>query len=501
MPGGRVKNFKIKDPQNPRDVALVAFLEVTENKRKSHLILREIFAEGMDPFISLSQRDRAFVKRLVIGSLRQLIAIDYILSDFTRKPFVSIRPIVKAILRLSAYQILYMDHVPDYAVLNEAVKLCCLHGFTGLCSFVNGLLRAFIVRQKDGYLPKLNTKSLEYSIPDWLCKKIKAQYGLADADLIFEGWSQERPLSIRLNISCISDDGSFPSPESETFRLHNGTSSGVHEDSFSLVCEGNIPGLKKDRVEQMVIKSFLRDGVDFSRINIDAIIGDYNLPVPKGRLPIMYELKKSGDIRALAAFKKGWISVEDPSGALVSSYADPDDGDFIMDICACPGAKSLGIADLMNQSGKVHARDISSAKTSLLDENIARCGFKNIKTRVWDALIIDEASVNKADIVIADLPCSGLGVIARKPDILLNLKPDDILNLQNFQRDILLTACKYVKLRGKLVYSTCTLSFEENEENVSWIQENLGFELLSVAKLLPGINHDGFFIATFRRIL
>ena len=185
--------------------------------------------------------------------------------------------------------------------------------------------------------------------------------------------------------------------------------------------------------------------------------------------------------------------------ALVASYAAPKDSDIIIDVCAAPGGKSLALSDLMNGNGRIEARDVSSQKVRLINDNIKRCGFDNIKTQILDALKHDEESLYRADIVIADLPCSGLGVIAKKPDIKLNLKPYSVEELRDMQRDILENVSRYVKPKGRLIYSTCTVSKEENEQNAAWIADELGFKLVSSNRLMPSTDNDGFYIAVFEK--
>lgn len=218
----------------------------------------------------------------------------------------------------------------------------------------------------------------------------------------------------------------------------------------------------------------------------------------------------------VGAFAEGKITVQDPSSSLAARMASIKPGDFVLDVCSAPGGKAMHAADLLRGTGMVEARDVSERKTDLIEENIMRCGFPNIRTMVWDATFLDPSMIGQADVVLADLPCSGLGIIGKKPDIKERMTKDEIVKLAGLQREILSVVSQYVKTGGTLVYSTCTITKEENAENANWIEKNLPFEkkeirdLLPEAlkasceenriQLLPGVHPcDGFFISAFRR--
>ena len=219
----------------------------------------------------------------------------------------------------------------------------------------------------------------------------------------------------------------------------------------------------------------------------------------------------------LKAFQQGAFYVQDISSMLVSHIAAPKEGDFCLDVCAAPGGKALHMAELLQGTGHVEARDLTDYKVNLIQENIMRSGMKNIEAVRWDATVLDEDSVEKADILIADLPCSGLGVLGKKTDLKYKMTEQTQGELVKLQRDILSTVKQYVKPGGTLVYSTCTIHEAENEGNVEWfLKENPEFQLVSVnlgeqlqdngehegcLQLLPGVHEsDGFFIAKFKKV-
>lgn len=225
-------------------------------------------------------------------------------------------------------------------------------------------------------------------------------------------------------------------------------------------------------------------------------------------------------LEGLEAFQRGWLQIQDVSSSLAGDAAGIRTGDVVLDVCGAPGGKALHAADLLAGTGKVIVRDISEHKVSLIEENIRRSRFDNVQAQVWDALKLDPEMEEKADVVIADLPCSGLGIIGRKPDIKYNASPEKLAEVAALQREILSVVWRYVKPGGTLVFSTCTINREENEANREWILSHLPFEPEDISgrlgksiealaeksvregyiQLLPGIHPcDGFFISVMRR--
>ena len=238
---------------------------------------------------------------------------------------------------------------------------------------------------------------------------------------------------------------------------------------------------------------------------------------PAPYLPYACHISGFDHILALDAFINGKILVQDVSSMLVAEAADPQKGDYVIDVCAAPGGKSLHVGDKMEGFGTVDARDVSQNKVNLIEENIRRTNSINVQAKVQDATIFDQESELLADIVLADVPCSGYGVIGKKPDIKYRVTPQKQEEIVILQRTILDRAANYVKPRGTLIFSTCTIAKEENEENMMWFLQNYPFKLesldpclpeelhsettaLGYLQLLPGVHKtDGFFIAKFRR--
>lgn len=419
-----------------RALALEVLLEVTERKEYSHLALRG----ALEKYQYLEKQDRAFLTRLVEGTVERMLELDYIIGCFSRTPVHKMKPVIRGILRMSVYQIKYMDRIPDAAVCNEAVKLAVKKGFSGLRGFVNGVLRSIVRGLGEVEYPGLSVK---YSTPEWIVRQWTQEYGEELALGMLEDQYAERPVTVRVNLHRISR-------------------------------EALAERLTREGVSVRTV-----DGVDCAL----AISGyDY--------------------LAALPSFQDGLFQVQDVSSMLAVLAAAPRPGDYCIDVCAAPGGKSLHMADLMNGTGMVEARDLTEYKVQLIEENIARSRMENIRAARQDATVLDEGSVEKADVVLADLPCSGLGVLNKKRDLKYRMTPKQQEELVMLQRRILETVQRYVKPGGVLVYSTCTVHREENEGNTAWFLERFPFVLKERKQMLQGRDPwDGFYIAKMERKL
>lgn len=435
-----------------REIALDILFEVMERGAKSHLVLRQ----ALDKYRYLEKQERAFITRLTEGTLEYELQIDAVIDRYSKTRVSKMKPLIRCLLRLSVYQILYLDRVPDSAVCNEAVKLARKRHFDGLTGFINGVLRT-IAREKEAIA--FDELWLRYSVPEWMMRLWEKAYGSETAGKMAAAFLKERPLTVRVNTSLAEP--------------------------------------------QEVKKSLSGQGITVCDTPFDESI---------------LEITGYDALDLIPEFTGGILTVQDASSALVGLAAAPKKGDFILDVCSAPGGKALHLADRLNLlgAGLVEARDISEYKVSLIEENISRCGFSNIRTRVWDASVYDPSMEGQADIVLADLPCSGLGILGKKPDIKRRLKEEELKELAAFQRELLRAVSRYVKPGGTLIYSTCTVNPAENDDNAKFILEELPFEKRPLApylpvflresvrehtlQLLPGIHPcDGFFIASFRR--
>ncbi len=441
-----------KNHMNVRELALDILMEVLEQGGLSHVVLNQ----ALSKYQYLEKQDRAFVTRVTEGTLEYLIQIDYVIGQYSKTKIEKMKPLIRTLLRMSVYQILRMDRIPDSAVCDEAVKLAVKRRFQGLKGFVNGVLRAIARGKGELVFPD---DSVRYSMPGWLIDMWKKEYPETVVYEMLNAFLEKRRLCVRLK----------------------GTPRERQRTEESLQSQGAV-------VEKSEYSEEIRylSGIDH--------------------------------LEALAAFRDGWIQVQDLSSSFVALAAAPRKGQYCVDVCAAPGGKSLHMADLLGDQGFVEARDISQNKIALIEDNIRRHGVSNIRTRVMDALEFDQESAEKADILLADLPCSGLGILGRKPDIKYRVSPESISELAELQRKILSVVWRYVKPQGTLVYSTCTISRKENEENAAWFAEEYPFEPVNIEQrlggklrsetlkkgyiqLLPGAYPgDGFFLAVFKRI-
>ena len=441
-----------------REIILGILLEITKEGGYSHIVLRNT----LEKYQYLDKKERAFITRVVEGTLEHLIEIDYIINQFSKVKVNKMKPVIRTIIRNSVYQIKYMDSVPNSAVCNEAVKLAEKKGFFQLKGFVNGVLRNIDRNVSNIQYPDkknmIEYMSIKYSMPIWILKEWEKSYDWSTIEKMLQGFLLEKGTTIRCNLHKISK-----------------------EDLMHKLAEEYV---------QVKEHPYLPYALEISGYNY---LGD------------------------LESFREGDFQVQDISSMLVSEIADPKEDNYIIDVCSAPGGKALHMADKLCGTGFVEARDLTEYKVNLIEDNIERSGMKNIRVVQQDALVYDEASKEKADIVLADLPCSGLGVLGKKTDIKYKMTRETQKELSDLQRKILSVVQSYVKPQGTFVYSTCTINEEENMENVRWFLEQYSqYHLVSVKdslceelkpsvkegclQLLPGVHDsDGFFIAKFRK--
>ena len=401
--------------------------------------------------------------RLVEGTTEKRIWCDYVIEQFSSVKIRKMKPVIREILRMSAYQIGYMDSVPDSAVCNEAVKLARKKGFQQLGGFVNGVLRNLARHIREIKYPEMEMQpalalSVRYSVPEWIVSIWIKRWGEERTERILSAFEERRPLNIRVN---------------------------------------------QERITRAELKERLeKRGIKVTEVD---------------SLPGALGIEGYDYLAGLPEFQEGLFQVQDLSSMLAVEAAGVKKGDYCIDVCAAPGGKTVYMAEKAGADGYVDARDLTEYKAKLIRENCRRLGLSNTDVSVKDACVKDEASVGKADVVLADLPCSGLGVIGKKTDIRYRMSQEQQGELAKLQREILDTVQSYVKPGGTLLYSTCTINPEENEENAEWFLENYPFEAVSLedclpekyagetgakgyVQFLPDVHGcDGFFIAKFRK--
>ena len=436
------------DTVNTRELILGALMEVTKEECYSHMVLRQI----LEKYQYLEKYDRAFITRTVEGTIQRMIELDYIINQFSKVKVTKMKPVIRNILRMSVYQMKYMDSVPDSAACNEAVKLARKKGFSSLSGFVNGVLRNISRNMSGISYPDekgelIQSLSVRYSMPEWIVVKWLKDYGETMTRKMLSAFLQEAPLTIRTNLQRIT------------------------------------PEKLRQRLEDEHVKAEPLDAQKYPELNYAFAISGYDY------------------LNALPSFREGLFYVQDISSMMVAELAAPKAESYVIDVCAAPGGKSIHLAEKMQGTGEVEARDLTAYKVDLINENIKRHGLTNLKAVAWDATEFDANSVEKADILVADLPCSGLGVLRKKTDIKYRIHESQQEELATLQRKILDTVCTYVKHGGTLIYSTCTVNRGENEENAQWFAENhKDFTLCEMKQIFPEEHlGDGFFLAKFIR--
>lgn len=433
---------------NIRELVLEILMQVTKEGEYSHLVIRSV----LEKYQYLEKQERAFLTRVSEGTLEHMIELDYIINQFSKVKVNKMKPVIRNIMRMSVYQLKYMDSVPASAACNEAVKLAKRKGFSSLSGFVNGVLRNIARNLDQITYPKeeedpVQFLSVCYSMPEWIVTKWIRDYGMEQTKETLSAFLTDAPIMIRTNCTKIS-----PAALEERLKSEHVT-------------------VKKVTLE------------DAKELDYAFLISDFDY------------------LNALPSFQEGLFYVQDISSMMVAEYADPKEGDVVVDVCAAPGGKSIHIAEKLNGTGMVFARDLTEYKVSLIEENIARHQLANIKAQQQDALVLDESMIGKADIVVADLPCSGLGVMRKKTDIKYKMDETKQKDLEKLQREMLAVVHKYVRAGGTLLYSTCTINRGENEENAAWfLKEYPEFELVKSKQFFPKKEYgDGFFLAKFIR--
>lgn len=441
---------------NSRNIALTILQRIFDDAAYTNVALDGYFRGHSD----LSKQDRAFITRLVEGTVEHVITLDYIIDQFSKTKTKKMKKIILYILRLSVYQIKYMDKVPISAICNEAVKLAKKRKFHPLSGFVNGVLRNIVRGIDEVQYPSeedpVTYLSIMYSFPTWL------------VELWLSNYPYEQVKAMCEHSNCIVDTS-------------------IRSNRLLTTPEA----LKKElQVEGITVK----DGY---------ILGD------------ALHISQYDSLRTIDAFAEGKFTVQDESSMLVGHLARPEEGQLIVDVCAAPGGKTTHVAELLNQTGRVISRDIYPKKLELIEENVKRLHLKNVDIQAYNALEVDHELVEQADIVLADVPCSGLGIIRKKPDIRYNVSKEGIEELVKLQRRIITVVEQYVKPGGTLIYSTCTVNKAENIDNVNWFLEQYPYELVDISQelpehistdisgtlqLLPGAHHtDGFYIAKLKK--
>lgn len=407
------------------------------------------------------ERDRHLVQREALGTIERVIELDEYLNAFSNTPVCRMHPVIRTILRMGAYELFYMDSIPASATCNEMVLLAKKRNQERLAGFVNAILRNLaredgkklrekITEEKKNIIEKY---SFAYSMPEDLTALLLETYGKKTTGKMFESFGENQPISIRIH--------------------------------------------QKNASKEQVRKELEQAGIEVR-----------DLP----HLSEGFSLYHVESVEKLPGFSEGHFTIQDESSMLPGKVSGISPGDVVLDVCASPGGKTFHAADLLKGTGKICARDVSEKKTARIAENALRLREEGVEIKVWDARKPEESWREKADVILADVPCSGIGIIGKKPEIRFDAV-SHIKDLVELQREIMEGVMPALKPGGTLIYSTCTICPQENQENVAYLEKHFPLKRESLdaylpkslqnkmtkegmLQILPGINgSDGFFVA------
>lgn len=384
----------------------------------------------------LSKQDKALVTNIVYGVIDKQITLDYIIANYSKLKLKKISKFILIILRIGIYQIMYMDKIPNSAAVNESVKLAKRYGHGASAGFVNGILRTVVKTPVKYPENKTEYLSVKYSYPMWLCEKWEEDFGYDFTKKMFEAFSKPAKLNLRPNILKITAEALLEKLKD------NGINAVIHDD---------------------------------------------------------YIISDGFEIASDELYRNGYYTVQDAAAMQTAKILAPLEGETVIDMCAAPGGKTTHMAEIMHNKGCIYAFDVHEHKTDLIRKNAERLGINIIEPHLGDGCIFNEAYKETADKILCDVPCSGLGILRRKPEIKWNRDKDS--NLPEIQYQILKNAAEYLKIGGEMVYSTCTIEKEENEAVTGlFTAEHKDFIILYEKTFYPHIDDtDGFYICKIKR--
>ncbi len=431
-----------------RNIALNCLYKIDAENGYSNIVLDEYLNQYRE---KLNKKDINLISEIVYGTITWKLTIDTILQKYSKIKLKKMSKWVLNILRMGAYQIIFLDKVPKSAAVNESVKLAKKYAFKST-SFINAILRKI---EKIDYEELKNIQNYEeriskqYSMPEWLVEELLKEYSYQTVEQICEYSNKKPKTTIRIN----------------TLKTNK-------NDLLKKLEENNI------EYEETSLENF---------INIKNVknIGDLNL------------------------FKQGLFTVQDIGAGKISLMLSPNKNDLVLDACSAPGGKTTHLAELMENEGEIIACDIHTHRIKLVEENANRLGVNIIKTKLQNATDFVKEYEEKFDKVLLDVPCMGIGVIKRKPDIKWQRSIEDIEKITKIQYEILEKCSKYLKIGGELVYSTCSILKSENEDIINKLltdadvecgRNRIQFEIEKQEKILPSKNSDGFFMCKIKRL-
>lgn len=425
-----------------RELALKILYKIDKEQAYSNIVLNDEIKQNRK---NLNEKDIGLISEIVYGVTTWRLTLDEIIKKYSKIRLKKISIWILNILRMGVYQIIFLDKIPKSAAVNECVNLAKRYGHSSSSNFVNAVLRKV---EKSDYEEFFKIKndiekiSKTTSMPEWIIKELLKNNNIEKVEKICQNSNIKPKITIRIN---------------------------------------NLKNTKQDLIEKLKEKN-----ISYQETNYE----DFLI------------LDKIKNIENLDLFKNGFFTIQDISAGLTAKILDPKPEEKILDACSAPGGKTTYIAELMNNNGDIEAWDIHEHRTKLVEQNAKRLGIDIIKTEVKDASIYDTNLVEKFDKILLDVPCLGTGVIKRKPDIKWQRKLEDIEEITYIQEKILNNCSKYLKKGGVLVYSTCSILKQENEDVIfKFLNENNNFKVAEngILNIFPDEEKDGFFICKLQK--
>ena len=431
-----------------REIALKTLYKIDKEEAYSNIALDENIKENKN---KLDDRDTGFISEIVYGVTSWKLTIDEIIKKYSKLKLKKISPWILNILRMGIYQIIFLDKVPKSAAVNESVNLAKRYGHKGSSDFVNAILRKVDKKDYESFAEienPIERISKTTSMPVWIIEELLKENDIKKVEEICKASNIKPKVTIRIN--C----------------------------------------LKTNKEE------------------LENLLKEINITFQEGKLEDFLILEKAKNIEQLDLFKQGYFTVQDEGAGLIAKIVNPKPNERILDACSSPGGKTTYMAELMEDKGEIIAWDLHPHRVQLVEKNAKRLDIHMIKAECQDAMIYKEEYKEKFDKILLDVPCLGMGVLKRKPDIKWKRKAEDIKEITQIQQNILETCSKYLKPKGQMVYSTCSIFQEENDKVIEkFLKNNQNFEYVKISKienrskiqLYQNDETDGFFICKVQK--
>ena len=427
-----------------REIALKVLYEIDKNDAYSNIALDEALNQARKNKEQINSRDIGFISEIVYGTISWKLTLDEIIKKYSNIKIKKISPWILNILRMSIYQIVFLDKVPKSAAVNEGVNLAKRYGHKSSSNFVNAILRKVERKDYEEFFEIKNDIeriSKTTSMPVWIIEELLKENNIEKVEEICRASNFKPKLSIRVNVLKTNNEEIIEKLEEKDIKIEKG-----ELENFLLV-----------------------DGIK--------------------------------NLEAQKEFQEGLFTVQDEGAGLIPKILNPQPGEKVLDACSSPGGKTTYMAELMNNQGVIKAWDIHEHRVKLVNDAAKRLDIKIIQTEVKDATVYEEKYFEYFDKILLDVPCLGIGVLKRKPDIKWKRKREDIEEISKIQKSILENCSKYLKNNGELVYSTCSILKQENDEIIQeFLKNHKNFEILQQKHIYQSEKTDGFFICKVQKI-